>query len=235
MVELGKIRAPFNFVPLSDKVFYPEWANQISHDVPFKDGLSGSVEYTIIAESPIYVRNGQAQNADIEKDNSFSHIGNQYFIPATSMKGAIRNVLEIMSFSKMTNVQDQSFGLRDLHDDLYLSLIKKEIHCGWLKLDGDGAKLEDCGIPWRISMDEIDRILGTNLSAWVKRDGVFNRDENKTAQIKYKQVKDSSKLQNMFSEPKKDKFGKLVVRYEKNGQEGTIVFTGQPSQRKIKK
>ena len=30
------ITAPFNFVPLSDKVFFPDWADSVSHDIPFK-------------------------------------------------------------------------------------------------------------------------------------------------------------------------------------------------------
>ena len=34
------IRAPFNFVPVSSKVFFPGWADQVSQDVPFSDALS---------------------------------------------------------------------------------------------------------------------------------------------------------------------------------------------------
>ena len=37
------IKAPFNFVTLSDKVFFPEWADKISQDIPFSDGLSGTI------------------------------------------------------------------------------------------------------------------------------------------------------------------------------------------------
>ena len=41
------IKAPFNFVPLSDKVFFPDWADKISHDIPFEDGVSGTIELTL--------------------------------------------------------------------------------------------------------------------------------------------------------------------------------------------
>ena len=38
------ITAPYNFVPLADKVWpHPDGAI-LSHDLPFKDGLSGSIE-----------------------------------------------------------------------------------------------------------------------------------------------------------------------------------------------
>ena len=51
------ITAPFNFVPLNDKVFFPDWAEKINHDIPFEDGESGLIDITIIAKSPIFVRN----------------------------------------------------------------------------------------------------------------------------------------------------------------------------------
>ena len=63
------IRAPFNFVPVSDKVFFPEWADQINHDIPFSDGLSGTINLKITAESPIFVRNGHTEK-DREEKNS---------------------------------------------------------------------------------------------------------------------------------------------------------------------
>ena len=96
------IKSPFNFVPLNSKVFFPEWANQISQDIPFSDGVSGIIDLTITAESPIYIHNGQLHKEDKEnkekskkddkekKDYSFSHIttakGNRYFIPGTSWR-----------------------------------------------------------------------------------------------------------------------------------------------------
>lgn len=46
------IKAPYNFVPLENKAFYPSWTNHISQDIPFEDGVSGSIEYTIEAKTP---------------------------------------------------------------------------------------------------------------------------------------------------------------------------------------
>lgn len=99
------IKAPFNFVPLNEKVFFPDWADQISQDVPFSDGESGTIELELIAKTPIFVRNGHTRD-DASKPNdnytSFSKDAHgNYFIPATSIKGMIRNVMEIMSFGKM--------------------------------------------------------------------------------------------------------------------------------------
>jgi hypothetical protein len=39
------IKSPYNFVPAptEDQVFKPEWADQVSHDIPFSDGESGEI------------------------------------------------------------------------------------------------------------------------------------------------------------------------------------------------
>lgn len=101
------IKAPYNFVPLAKDVFFPEWAESISQDIPFADGLSGTIEVTIQAETPVFVRNGHALDTT---DNRFSHVvcngKRQYFIPGTTVKGCIRNIMEIMSFGKMHPVTD---------------------------------------------------------------------------------------------------------------------------------
>lgn len=99
------IKAPFNFVPLNEKVFFPNWADQVSHDIPFSDGESGVIELELEAMTPIFVRNGHTkEDAEAKNDDyiSFSKDSDgNYFIPATSVKGMIRNVLEIISFGKM--------------------------------------------------------------------------------------------------------------------------------------
>ena len=99
------MKAPFNFVPLNNKVFFPDWASQISHDIPFEDGESGTIELELTAMTPIFVRNGHTQKDADEKNENYTSFSKdtdgRYFIPATSIKGMIRNVLEIMSFGKM--------------------------------------------------------------------------------------------------------------------------------------
>lgn len=65
-MALTQINAPYNFVPLSDTVVTPEWAHQVSHDLPFKDGISGELELTIEALSPIMVGGEQKQGTERE-------------------------------------------------------------------------------------------------------------------------------------------------------------------------
>ena len=102
------ITAPFNFVPLNDKVFFPPWAEDISHDIPFEDGESGVIDIEITAKSPIFIR-------DHDNPEEFCNHNGEYYIPATSVKGMVRNVLEIMSFSKMNMIDDKTYSIRDLN------------------------------------------------------------------------------------------------------------------------
>lgn len=39
-----QITAAYNFVPLADKVVYPEWQDLVSHDLPLQDGLCAELE-----------------------------------------------------------------------------------------------------------------------------------------------------------------------------------------------
>ncbi|MEO0779138.1 MAG: RAMP superfamily CRISPR-associated protein, partial [Bacteroidota bacterium] len=88
--------------------------DQVSQDIPFSDGESGEIHWTLTAETPIFVRNGYAGE---EKDPEFCHHEvdgvKQYFIPATSLKGMVRNVLEVMSLSRI-RVRDDIFSFRSL-------------------------------------------------------------------------------------------------------------------------
>ena len=244
---MATLKAPFNFVPLSDKVFFPDWADQISQDIPFSDGISGTIDLKITAESPIFIRNGHTrEDKEVKNEtyNSFSKTPDgRYFIPATSIKGCIRNVLEIMSFGKMIQVQNGNFYIRDLSNGsdgtFYRDKIKPDnIHCGWLANDNETYSIDDCGLPWRISIDEIEQKTGCGLEKFVKSN-IFDKDENKTSKKKYDIFDEYGfDLEWNFS-PDEDlkkalKVGnRQFVRFDDEGEPGTIVFTGQPSQRKI--
>ena len=43
----SKIVVPYNFIPISRWIFEPSWAYNVSHDLPFEDGLSGKINITL--------------------------------------------------------------------------------------------------------------------------------------------------------------------------------------------
>jgi len=214
------ITAPFNFVPLSEKVFFPPWAEDVSHDIPFEDGESGVIDITLTAKSPIFVR-------DHEKPEEFCQHNGEYYIPSTSIKGMVRSVLEIMSFSKMSQFNDDTYAVRDLNNkELYMSKMKPtNTFCGWLYKTNDGYKVDDCGIPGRIRLDKINNTLASDFNE--QFDG--KKEEHKTAEFKYNMTK-NIELPTKFLHKKSDN-GRDIYTVG-NSKRGTIVFTGQPSKRK---
>lgn len=233
------VHAPFNFVPLSDEVYLPEWYDQISHDVPFSDGLSGKIRLTIEAQSDIFIRNGQKKDAD---DNSFSHIAGRYFIPATSIKGEVRNLIDIMGFGKMSLDPRAKFAQREWNNKKLYSIknpvIQSNIRCGYLRKNGTKYEIEDCGIPYRISHKEIDEWFGNGEKMALN----FSKDRSKidlnkelilnnktfdpkTAVYKYHHFQ-NQQLEDLSFSRVGD--GRKVYLDDRGEIKGDIVFTGQP-------
>lgn len=139
------IKAPFNFVPLSNKVYFPDWANQISHDIPFEDGEDGIIDLKITNITPLFTKNG-TNKSDIEEYSA--HVPTtdgqkKYFIPGTTLKGCFRSVMEILSFAKLQNYNNDSFGIpREFDtrkaDNKYYMQFMKDVRCGWLQKEDDG-------------------------------------------------------------------------------------------------
>ncbi|MGH8552046.1 MAG: TIGR03986 family type III CRISPR-associated RAMP protein, partial [Methylococcales bacterium] len=112
---MENIVAPYNFVHLSGWIFSPEWADQVSLDIPCTEGLSGFLDIQITAHTPLLIGHEQKPSTVNRPGEVHPFLSNgTYAIPGTSLKGAIRNVLEIVSFSKMRYVDDRRLGIRDI-------------------------------------------------------------------------------------------------------------------------
>ena len=228
------IKAPYNFVPVSEKVFFPEWADKVSHDIPFSDGESGVIDITITAKSPIFIR-------DHENSEDFCHYktregGKEYYIPGSSIKGMVRNVLEIMSFSKIVvdkdklkkplsvrdmtpkkYCQDETINkMKDCPDELRRELFSTDMvgiakKCGFLVKKGDKYYIKDCGNVLTIKESEIKKFIP-------------QYDKNiLTAKEKYERY---GYIEN-FPFKKKTKNNRQIAVYEKNSKNiGILVMTG---------
>jgi CRISPR-associated protein (TIGR03986 family) len=239
------VKSPYNFVPAPTEaqVFTPDWADKVSHDVPFEDGESGEIEIEITAETPIFIRNGHTKPEDNEKPTAeFSHYidsngQKQYFIPATSLKGMFRNVLEIMSFSRLNKdlINDHRYAFRDLSSSTnqYMTRYKEfKIKGGWLKEDNDGSwKIEKCEDIAHIDQNE----LLENFGIPFRKEFLNRQPVQKDAKYKYEHANvRKSGLQHTFSTYKEKLFGNvdiILAKYDSTGKRGTLVFTGQPGKR----
>jgi len=122
-----------NFINYSEKVFIlSDDDRNISHDVPFKNQYSGVIKIDITAKNNIFIRNHYADgdrfyihpndDKQIKISHEFCHIKNrdntkQYYIPATSIKGMIRNTLEILSYGKLKGKTLDSYLNDKIPDD----------------------------------------------------------------------------------------------------------------------
>lgn len=260
------IKSPYNFVPLSEEVYTPSWADKISQDVPFKDGVSGKIRLRITAETPIFIRNGEKQ--DKEKDSNkdgqtakqdadkkpqtFSKTPDgRFYIPATSIKGEVRNVLEIMSFGRMTVDERAKFAHREWDQRELYPLQKvtnqQEIHCGWLrrKSNQEGYEIEDCGKPRRIHHTDMDAYFGkkvmeenfsTNGNSSLNKSKSTKEEDNsqKTMAYKYSVIRKAGledMLENFHYANREETdvpgFANCVAYCEGSENVGTIVMTGQ--------
>ncbi len=153
--------APYRFVPLNKHVFCPHlvdgYPENISHDVPFRNGKDGSIDVTFHNVTPILVGGDLHGN---KKEPQQVSIGNKsyYIIPGSSWKGMIRSVMEIMSFAKMQPYDNETFGYRNVgaqNDQSYNGKMQAA-YCGWLyKEKDDKYYLRPCGKIEPISIDEI--------------------------------------------------------------------------------
>jgi len=241
------ITAPYNFVPLNEKVFYPFWDKNVSHDIPFLDGESAMLSIKVTAETPIYIRNHYADGDDYYEDKKgnkisteFCHFrdsdgGKQYYIPSSSMKGMIRNIVEIMSFSKINideKVLNKPLSVRDMTPSQYCQdgsikkmkdcpknlkrnlyetpIVATATKCGFLIKDGDNYFIEDCGNVVTIKDQEIQNIIPDY------------RKDIETAEEKYKQFGHNDAFP--FETMTKDR--RTVALYNQRGSVGSLVMTG---------
>ncbi|MFY8299510.1 TIGR03986 family CRISPR-associated RAMP protein [Pseudoalteromonas sp. SS15] len=130
---MTNVHTPYHFVPLSKWVYMPDWAHLVSHDLPLQDGLSGSLEYTLKNHTPLCV-GSEKDHQDILR--VAKNPDGTPIIPATSLKGMIRNVLEIASFGKFNSIDKQRFSYRDVSSKSeYLSQViqQSKVVSGWIK------------------------------------------------------------------------------------------------------
>lgn len=115
---MNTFSSPYNFVPLSTTVVKPTWGQErgmdfhaLSHDAPLQDGLSGSLEISLTNHTPLLIAsdpNAQGEKTPLKQ-------GNKYLIPGSSVRGMLRNVVEIATYSKFgTGLEERKLFARDL-------------------------------------------------------------------------------------------------------------------------
>ncbi len=203
--NMEAISAPYNFVPLADWVHIPEWKDQVSHDLPFRDGFCGEIAYRLVAESPLLVGgNQQGDNGDNPGEVKFFKTPDGYAIPGSSLKGMLRAVVEIAGFGRFRMVDDGRPGLRDITGrfvaDSYAAKLRGDTHnqdkvrAGFLHQRDDGGyviipckmvRLDHRKLAGWLDVQEIKMVKGRDGNEKQVKTPIFNRDKHRAVAKKY--------------------------------------------------
>lgn len=234
-MALTQINAPYNFVPLSDTVVTPEWADLVSHDLPFKDGISGELELRIEALSPIMIGGEQQQGTERESGQvkffktlkSKEHPQGQYAIPGSSLRGAIRNVFEIATFSKMNRIDNKRYGLRDIStqnvSNSYGERVRGNVKYAFMYLENGEPCLQPCSM-LRLSHRILENEFGVSKPIFKARMTVNQKYSHWSNECRKKGINDTEIA---FKNDGQDVTG--IDKSGQSGIKGFPVFTGQIS------
>jgi CRISPR-associated protein (TIGR03986 family) len=137
--------APYNFVPMPDKPVYAELDQQgipQPHCVYDSQRHTGYFDVQLTTETPLFIRGmlkvgeteGEEKLGDEMRNNdrAFSIDGTRPAIPGSSLRGMLRTIVEIITYSKMHFVGDTKLVYRSVfgNDSLardYRSMVVDEI------------------------------------------------------------------------------------------------------------
>jgi CRISPR-associated protein (TIGR03986 family) len=225
------IHAPYHFVPHAKKVLMPDWAHLVSHDVPFEEGLSGTIFVTIKNETPLCV-GGQQTKQEGEPTQVLwakDPMGNPT-IPGSSLKGMIRNAMEIATLGKLNAVDNQQFSFRDISSakNNYLKNVigTNKVQSGWLKYNSAQQRWEftKCSNV-KVKHEDINKVFGSKIS---------NENDKQRAENRYEQLPLTTKVFANISEPRGKQENCWADDIAKNSNEtieskkqGHFVFTNK--------
>ena len=101
---MSQVRAPYNFVPFYHKIIwrYPNESVLPHHDVLNPELLSGEIQVTMTAQTPVFVSNGKkGKEAEFVKDAQ-----GRYCIPGSTLRGLIRENMQILGLGLVRAGED---------------------------------------------------------------------------------------------------------------------------------
>lgn len=157
------ISSPFLFSPLNQQVHIPLW-QQVSHDLPIQNGLSGTLNYSLTNMTPLLV--GGSQDGGMDK-TFFTTPDGLPAIPGTTIKGLLRQVIEMSTHGRMSQINDNLLSYRDLDMPAYREKLTHTItnakyetrtKSGWLKFK-DGEWVLHSTSVFRIENSDIEKVF----------------------------------------------------------------------------
>lgn len=131
-----KAKAPYNFIPLNEKVAKAEVIPDFDQYNP--DRYTGRIELEIQTSTPLYIRdslNGdEMEKQSNAKKNGRTYINSDFFspggkekIPGSSLRGMIRTLMEISSYGRFGECDERKLYFRAVADRGSLGMYYKKI------------------------------------------------------------------------------------------------------------
>lgn len=246
-----QITSAYNFVPVSEKVVCPDWQDRVSHDLPLEEGLCVELEVELEAHTPLLVgaeRKGSGPQHPVE---FYKHPDGTPTVPGSSLRGMLRNVLEIATFARLAPVMDdRALSLRDLRLSTYQTQLAKSVghktyqakaRGGWLVFDAARStwSINECTV-FRIEQTALRTDASNIFQRMQEEQRKCSKDDQRLAKTKYKATggqvafhfysADSKPVEHAHSEGKTlvyQKVARLAGKANGNGT-GYLVLTGQP-------
>lgn len=189
---MTQLCVPYNFVTLSKWIYSPDWSYQVSHDIPFAESLSGRIELTLKNDTPMCVGGYAGENTG--KKNRSGEVrweqtpDGRCIIPGSSIKGMLRNVVEIACFGKFSRFEDKNHSFREIKSKCeYMNDYNSfNVVPGWLRFEKSGWVFRQCRAA-KLYNGEINKkfsLCGDGILNWKPENGknkTRNESGNKIA------------------------------------------------------
>jgi len=152
---LAYATAPYNFIPLPSTIVSAP-VSKVDFSSYGNDLLNGYIDLHIEAKTDLFIR------GELEK---FFSIADRPSIPGSSMRGLVRSMVEMVSFSKMSFTErDRRYFYRNISDDHYSDQfisrkprepIKLKSKAAYLVKDGSKYWLHPIDIVYRVDMNKL--------------------------------------------------------------------------------
>ena len=193
-------RAPYNFIPLPEKAITFSIDDLPDQGVYDPDRHTGYVDCEITTSSPVYVRAGLppekfAKNKESKNYPDFFYLDDkeQPVIPGSSLRGMFRNLVEIVTFSRVSAVTPSQLIYRSVggstnHDINYRKQMMKQDNEREASSPGNtkyyiprirGGYMVGKGNDWKIQpAKEIDGTTYAHIGINEEKFGTFDRVRN---------------------------------------------------------
>lgn len=118
--------APYNFIPLNEKVVPAEFDKDSIPDMSLFDNKrnSGFIDIEIVTKTPVYIRDTYNSDEIGEKERNERYVNHNFYspggkakIPGSSLRGLFHSFVEITSFAKYGDVDDKTLYFRDFTNE----------------------------------------------------------------------------------------------------------------------